>query len=427
MKNKIFVLTLGCSKNLVDSENLIGLLEKNNLEFTDNIHEADTMLINTCGFIKDAKEESINVILEAAELKQIGKLKRVGVFGCLPERYKPELETQIKGIDFFFGVNSFSDILSSLSPDLKYELQGERHLLTPKHFAYLKIAEGCNHSCAFCAIPKIRGKYISVPQEKLLEETRFLASKGVKELNIIAQDTTYYGKDLYGKQIIAELLTELEKIQGIEWIRLMYTYPVAFPENLLDVMANSEKICKYIDIPFQHISDKILKKMGRGITGDSIKKLIDKIRNKVPDVAIRSTFIVGFPGESPWDFIELYDFIKEYELDRVGAFEYSHEENTEAYKFRYNVPWDMRKGRYCELMELQKKIALKKNREKIGKTLKVLIDDFYEGKYIGRTEHDAPDVDNTVIISSKKKIQVGSFAKVRISNAKEYDLVGRII
>lgn len=426
-KNAFTVLTLGCSKNVVDSENLIGLLEKNELRYTEDISEAESVIINTCGFIKPSKEESVNLILEAIEMKKEGGLKKIVVSGCLTERYKPELESQLPDVDIFFGVNSERDILAFLKPDFKKELLGERHLLTPGHFAYLKISEGCNHECAFCAIPLIRGNHISRPMDELLKEAALLAKAGVKELNVIAQDTTWYGKDIYGRQTIAQLLEELSKTDGIEWIKLMYAYPVAFPPDLLDVIGRNPKICNYLDIPFQHISDKMLKNMGRGSNRKSIITLIEQIRNKVPDAAIRSTFIVGFPGEKERDFNELCRFLEEYKLDRVGVFTYSHEDNTPAFALKDDVSERLKEERRDVLMEIQQKISHENNRKKIGSIQRVITDGKEDNWYLGRTEYDAPEVDNLVRFKSSKEIEAGTFVNVKINRAFEYELEGKIV
>lgn len=427
MVSKVCVITLGCSKNVVDSERLIGHLENSGMQYTENLKKADSVIINTCGFIKPSKEESLDIIAEAIELKRAGRIKRVVVMGCMAERYKEELNKQLEGVDAVFGLNADEEIVNFLTDNLKHELVGERHLLTPKHFAYLKISEGCNHGCTFCAIPLIRGKYSSRSIEDLVREVEYLADLGVKELNVIAQDTTYYGKDLFGSSQTAKLLNQISEVKGIDWIRMLYTYPVGFPEDLLDEMASNHKICKYIDIPFQHISDKMLKNMGRGTTKKQIYSLIEKIRNKVPNVAIRSTFIVGFPQETEKDFIELYDFIKEIKLDRVGVFPYSHEESTKAYELKDNVPDGVKKERRGVIMELQQGISLAKNKSKIGSIQKVILDSSDGEYYYARTEHDAPEVDNSVIIKSNRKHKLGNFGNVLITEAQEYDIFGELV
>ena len=424
---KVSVLTLGCSKNLVDSENLIGLLDANEITITDNISISDILVINTCGFIADAKDESIGVIREAVELKKSGKIKEVIVIGCLSQRYKEQLKEQIKDIDYIFGVDSNENVLKTIKHSTKYHLVDVRRLLTPPHYAYLKIAEGCNHQCSFCAIPLIRGKYKSRDIDNLVSEAEQLVDAGVKEINVIAQDTTYYGKDLYGKSKLAELLDKISDIDGLEWLRLQYTYPTAFPFELLDVIAKKNNICKYIDIPFQHISDKILKSMQRGSKREYIINLIKTIREKIPGAAIRSTFIVGYPGETEDDFNELYDFIEEMQLDRVGVFTYSHEDDTGAFSLIDTVIEEEKERRKESIMLLQQKISLEKNQSKIGDTVKVLIDSSKENTYSGRTEHDAPEVDNLVHLKSDKKLFPGDFVNIKITDAEEYDLYGEIV
>lgn len=432
MKNKrsrkdkrITVLTLGCAKNVVDSERLIGMIKKHDLRHSYDINDTDALVINTCGFIKPAKAESIDTIMEAVGMKEQGLISEIIVTGCLSQRYMKELSEQIPAVDAFFGVEDFEPILRYLSPNVKKITKSKRELLTPNHFAYLKIAEGCNHKCSFCAIPLIKGNYRSVPQKDILKEAKYLVNKGVREINIIAQDTTYYGIDLDGKRQISKLMNVLSNEVKADWLRLMYTYPAGFPEDLLDAIKDQENICNYIDIPLQHISDRMLKSMKRGIGKKSTIELVDKIRNKVPEVAIRTAFITGYPGETDEDFRELYDFIEQYELDRVGVFLYSHEENTPAYLLEDDVPEKIKEERRDELMKLQSSISLKNNRKKINSTLRVLIDDRNEdGTYFGRTEHDAPDVDNGVIIDSPLELKTGSFTDVKITEAYEYDLYG---
>lgn len=424
-QKRVSILTLGCAKNVVDSERLIGLLKKHNLIISYNLDETDAIIVNTCGFIKPAKEESIQSIMEAVGMKEQGLISEIVVIGCLSERYKKELQKQIPAIDSFFGIEAFEDVLKYLSPNTSKILKYERQLLTPKHYAYLKIAEGCNHSCGFCAIPLIKGDFRSTKISDLVKEAKKLVKNGVRELNIIAQDTTYYGIDLDGKRQIANLMRRLATKTKAEWIRLMYTYPTGFPENLLDVINDHENICKYVDIPLQHISDNMLKPMKRGISKKGTLEIIDIIRSKIENVAIRSAFIVGFPNESEKDFQELYDFIAEYKLDRVGVFIYSHEENTPAYIYEDNIPEEIKNSRRDELMNLQSQISLEKNKNKIGKTVKVLIDDKNEGGlYLGRTEHDAPDVDNGVIIYSEMELGIGTFINVIVQDANDYDLIG---
>lgn len=425
--NNVTILTLGCSKNLVDSEELNGILTKNNIKVTQDLKKSDTVIINTCGFIKPAKEESIQLIMEAREMKNQGLLNKIIVMGCLSERYKDALEEQIPEVDRFFGLNDYNSIVKFLKNDeLKYILPSERLTFTPRHYAYLKISEGCNHTCSFCAIPHIRGKHISKSIESILEEANYLVEKGVKEINLIAQDSTYYGVDLYGSRKITELLDKISNIKGLEWIRLHYAYPTGYPEELLDVINSKPNNCKYVDIPLQHISDKMLKSMRRGISSGRIRKLIETIRNKIDNVAFRTTFIVGYPYESEEDFNLLYNFIEEQKFERVGVFTYSHEEDTHAFKLEDNIPESIKVQRRNLLMELQQKISLNYNKSKIGKTLKVIIDGKNKGTFIGRTEHDSPDVDNNVIVFSEKPLKIGDFYDVHIEKAKEYDLIGRV-
>lgn len=424
--NNTSVITLGCAKNLVDSERFSGLLKSNGIEIIPNPDEAESLIINTCGFIKAAKEENINVILQAAELRRQNKYKKLIVTGCLAERYNAELKQQIKDVDYFLGVNSDERILKILMGDRKYELQGERMLYTPKHFAYLKISEGCNQKCSFCAIPLMRGKHVSEPIEKLVDETKKLAAQGVKELVIIAQDSTWYGLDIYNRRALPELLEQLSEVDGIEWIRLQYAYPRQFPMEIIDVIANNPKICNYIDIPLQHASDKLLRSMRRGVKRQEMEDLLLSFRDKIDNLAIRSTFIVGYPGETDEDVAELLDFIETVQLDRVGVFTYSQEENTGAYILGDTIPQDVKDDRRGEVMLLQQEISLKKNLEKVGSTLKVLIDEQLEDKAIGRTEHDSPDVDNIVIFESEKNLKVGEFVNAKITDAGEYELYAQV-
>jgi ribosomal protein S12 methylthiotransferase len=382
------------------------------------------MVINTCGFIKSAKEENVQVILEAAEQRRQGNLKKLIVTGCLSERYNKELSSQIPNVDFFLGINSDKKILKILSGDQKYTLTGERMLFTPKHYAYLKISEGCNQKCSFCAIPLMRGKHITEPEDKLYNEALGLADKGTKELVLIAQDSTYYGKDATKKQTLANLLEKLATIEKLDWIRLMYAYPRQFPHEILDVIASHPKICNYIDMPLQHASDNVLRSMKRGIKLRKIEALLDLIREKIPNVTLRSTFIVGYPNETDADFKTLLNFIEQQELDRVGVFTYSHEEGTSAFPLGDPIPESVKEERRGELMLLQQKISLKKNKAKVGKTFKVMVDGQNENGYFGRTEQDAPDVDNIVYFTSGKKLQNGEFVNVMISKAEEYDLFG---
>lgn len=418
------IITLGCSKNLYDSETLAGQLEKQGRAVT---HEGpgNIVVVNTCGFIGDAKEQSVNAILEQVERKRRGEIDRLYVSGCLSQRYMDDLRGELPEVDGFYGVNDMKAILAVLGADYKKELAGERMLSTPRHYAYLKISEGCDRACSYCAIPLIRGKHISTPIEELTEEARKLAAKGVKELILIAQDLTYYGMDLYGRRRLADLVRSIAEVDGIEWIRLHYAYPNGFPDDVLEVMASEPKVCKYLDIPLQHISDRILKSMKRGSTKEQINALLDKIREKVPGVAIRTTLIVGYPGETPEEFGELKEWVREQRFDRMGCFAYSEEEGTSAAQLEDDVPAGEKQRRVEELMEVQREISLQKNEEKVGKTLRVLIDTEQPDVYIGRTEYDSPEVDNDVFIDREKyRVPVGGFVKVEMTSAGVYDLFG---
>jgi ribosomal protein S12 methylthiotransferase len=426
-KNKIEIITLGCSKNVVDSERLSRQLKANNFDVTNNSDDAESVIINTCGFIDAAKEESINTILQAVELKKQGKIKKVVVAGCLSERFKDELSAEIPDVDVFFGTEDYEGIVKEFGGDLKKELLGERELTTPKHFAYLKISEGCDNPCSFCAIPLMRGKHKSTPIELLLKEAEGLADKGVKELIIIGQDTTDYGKDIYGKRNLAELLNKISQIKGIEWIKLLYAYPSHFPQDLMDEIANNPKICKYIDIPLQHISDDVLKSMRRGITKKTTINLLNELKSKIPNLALRTTFILGYPNETKKDFEELKEFIKEIRFDKVGVFDYSVEESTPSFILGDKVSTKVKEQRKFELMELQKGISFEKNRELIGKTIKVIIDDIEGEFFIGRTEKDAPEVDGEVLIKSENKmLKLGEFYDVEIFDCNDYDVFGKL-
>ncbi|MCS7229311.1 MAG: 30S ribosomal protein S12 methylthiotransferase RimO [Candidatus Kryptonium sp.] len=420
---KIHILTLGCPKNLVDSEVLISKL-KNDFKIVEKPEKAEIVIINTCGFIDSAKQESIDKIFEVVSLKEKGKLENVYVMGCLVERYKDELEKEIPEVDKFFGVEKFNEILKELNVDYNRELLGEREITTG-HYAYIKISEGCDNPCSFCAIPLIRGKYISRPIEEIIKEAQKLAWKGVKELIIVAQDTTYYGLDIYGERKLAELLQRLSEINGIEWIRLMYTFPAKFPEEVIDVIAKNEKICKYIDIPIQHISDKILKSMRRGITKKRTIELLEKIREKIPEVAIRTSLIVGYPGESEKEFEELLNFVNEFKFDRLGVFTYSQEEGTTAYDLGDPIPTEEKEKRMALIMNAQRNIILKRNESMIGRKLKVLIDRKEKGYYVGRTQWDAPEIDLEVLVEDEN-LEIGKFYDVEIYDFFEYDLIGRI-
>lgn len=425
---KVNLVSLGCSKNLVDSEVLLRQFQANGLQIIENSSKADYIVINTCGFINDAKDESIRAILEAVELKKSGKAKKVVVMGCLSERYKSELAEEIPEVDAYFGVTDYRGVLNELGIDFKKELLGERLITTPKHFAYLKISEGCDNPCSFCAIPLIRGKHISKPIPEIIREANYLAQNGAKEIILIAQDSTYYGLDIYGNRELSKLLKELTRVDGIEWIRLLYAFPAKFPEEILDVIAEEEKICKYIDIPFQHISDKILKSMQRGISKRRTYELINLIRKKIPEVAIRTTLIVGYPEETETEFQELVDFVKDMEFDRLGLFTYSQEENTKAFELGDPIPQNEKEARKNYILSIQQEISHKKNQEKIGKRLKVLIDEQIEkNTYLGRSQWDAPEVDNSVIVNSQFPIEPGKFYEVEIDDALEFDLAGQVI
>jgi ribosomal protein S12 methylthiotransferase len=427
-KNKIGIITLGCSKNTVDSERLINQLRLNRFDIEKNPEKSDTIIINTCGFIEAAKEESINTILSAVELKKTGKLKKVIVTGCLSQRYKEDLIKEIPEVDVFFGTEDYEGILKDLGGSLKYELLGEREISTPKHYAYLKISEGCDNPCSFCAIPIIRGGHKSRTIESLVEETGFLAAKGVKELVIIGQDTTDYGKDIYGKRNLAELLNKLSGVEGIEWIRLLYAYPSHFPEDLFDELANNPKICKYIDMPLQHISDNVLKSMRRGITARRTKQLINKLREKIPGITLRTTFIVGYPNETEHDFAELCDFIRETKFDRIGAFTYSVEENTHSFNLGDKFTQEEKEERLANLMEIQNGISFEKNKSLIGSELRVIVDKLEDNNYFARSEKDAPEVDGDILIpKGKSKIEIGKFYNVKVISSSDYDLTAEVI
>jgi ribosomal protein S12 methylthiotransferase len=425
-KEKVSVITLGCSKNTVDSERLLSQLKLNNIKIVSDPAKADTVIINTCGFIEAAKEESINTILEAAEMKKLGSINKVIVAGCLSKRYSEDLKTEIPEVDGFFGTEDYEGILKSFGGDLKYDLLGERELSTPKHYAYLKISEGCDNPCSFCAIPLMRGKHQSKPMEDLIDEAKSLANKGVKELIIIGQDTTDYGIDIYGKRNIAGLIKKLSEIKGIEWIRLLYAYPSHFPEDLIEEIADNPKVCKYLDMPLQHISDKVLKSMRRGITKRRTIELIEKLKSRIPDLTLRTTFIVGYPAESKTEFNELCDFIKSVEFDRIGVFNYSIEENTPAFLLGDSVSEDEKNRRQNEVMEIQKEISLNKNRNMIGRKIKVLIDGEDGEYFIGRSEKDAPEVDGEVLVSANRMLKKGNYYSVEIVDCNEYDLFAKI-
>lgn len=421
-KNKINVVTLGCSKNIYDSEVLMGQLKASN---KDVVHEeqGNIVVVNTCGFIDNAKEESVNTILSFAEQKEQGQIDKLFVTGCLSERYKPELEAEIPNVDDFFGTTDLPLLLKALGADYRHELLGERLTTTPKNYAYLKISEGCDRPCSFCAIPLMRGSHRSKPIEDLVQEAKGLAKNGVKELIIIAQDSTYYGLDLYKERRLADLLKALSKVEGIEWIRLHYAFPTGFPEDVLEVIATEQKVCSYIDIPLQHISDTVLRSMRRGTTQEKTTALLKKFRTAVPDMAIRTSLILGYPGETEEDFKLLKSWVSEMRFERLGCFQYSHEENTHAHALHDDVPAEVKQARVNELMELQAQISWEKNQTLIGKTLKCVIDRKEGNYFVGRTEFDSPDVDNEVWVDAKEHyLKVGDFTNLTITAAQDFDL-----
>ncbi|MCR8666385.1 30S ribosomal protein S12 methylthiotransferase RimO [Aestuariibaculum sp. M13] len=426
-KNRINVVTLGCSKNVYDSEVLMGQLKASG---KDVVHEEEgnIVVINTCGFINNAKEESVNTILEYMQKKEDGEVDKVFVTGCLSERYKPDLEKEIPNVDQYFGTTELPGLLKALGADYKHELIGERLTTTPKNYAYLKIAEGCDRPCSFCAIPLMRGKHKSTPIEDLVIEAEKLAANGVKELILIAQDLTYYGLDLYKKRNLAELLEALVKVEGIEWIRLHYAFPTGFPMDVLEVMNREPKICNYLDIPLQHISDAILKSMRRGTTKEKTTKLLKDFRAAVPNMTIRTTLIVGYPGETQEDYETLRDWVKEMRFERLGCFTYSHEENTHAYTLEDDVPEEVKQERANEIMEIQSQISWELNQEKIGQEFKVVIDRKEGNYFVGRTEFDSPDVDNEVLIdASTTYLKTGEFATVKVTDAADFDLYAEVV
>ena len=426
--HKVNIITLGCAKNLVDSEVLMKQLESNQIEIVQDSDKTDakTVIINTCGFIEDAREESIETILQFVRAKEADKIERLFVIGCLSERYKKELESEIPEVDQYFGVNDLAKIIRFLGAEYKKNLIGERVLITPKHYAYLKISEGCDRKCSFCSIPDIRGKHISRPIEDIVEETKKLAEKGVKEIILIAQDLTYYGLDLYKDRRLGELISQISDIKGIEWIRLHYAFPTNFPLDILPLIGEKPNICKYIDIPVQHITDKMLNIMRRGISRKETYLLLEKIRKEIPDVALRTTIMVGHPGESEKDFRALKQFISEVQFDRLGVFAYSYEEDTYSYNhYKDSIPEKLKEDRKNEILEIQESISIHLNYNKIGKLFKVIVDR-REGKYFtGRTEYDSPEIDNEVIITNTdKEIKTGEFYQVKITDAETYDLFG---
>jgi len=427
-KEKINIVTLGCYKNLVDSEVLLKQLSLNNYEIAHNSDSFDykIVIVNTCGFINDAKQESIDTILQFVKAKKKGKIRNLFVMGCLSQRYKDELKKEIPEVDEFYGVDDYREILEKLDSQYINELLGERIITTPNHYAYLKIAEGCDRNCSFCAIPNIRGKHISKSIEQIVKEADFLAKQNVKELILISQDLSYYGIDIYKKQMLTNLLEELLKINSIEWIRLQYLYPNKFPEDLIQLMKLNNKICNYIDIPFQHISDNILSKMRRGINTNETYKLIQYIKEEIPDIAIRTTLLVGHPGETEYNFQELKEFIKKSKFDKLGVFKYSHEEDTYAFKnYIDDISDKIKQNRYDEIMQIQQQISYNLNQERIGKIYKVLIDRKEGDFYIGRTQYDSPEVDGEVLINDEN-IEIGMFYNILITEADEYDLFGKL-
>jgi ribosomal protein S12 methylthiotransferase len=428
-KDKVNIITLGCSKNMVDSEVLSGQLLSNEI---DVVHESakkdhNIVIINTCGFIEKAKEESINTILDQVDLKKKGKIDKVYVTGCLSERYKNNLEAEIPEVDAYFGTMELPMILKQFEADYKADLIGERLLSTPQHYAYLKISEGCNRTCSFCAIPLMRGQHVSRPIESLVAEAKRLVAGGVKEIMLIAQELTYYGLDIYKKRELPKLLHALADIPGLEWVRLHYAYPSKFPLEILDAIKERDNICNYLDMPLQHAANNVLQLMKRQITREEMEELIAEIRSRIPDICIRTTLITGFPGETREDVEELKTFLQKMRFDRVGIFTYSHEEGTSAYDMIDDIPAEEKEARAQEIMEVQQEISLEKNQEKVGKIFKVLIDKKEAGRYLGRTEFDSVEVDNEVIIQSKKKLNIGEFVNVKITKAYDYDIEGEVV
>jgi ribosomal protein S12 methylthiotransferase len=428
-RDKVNIITLGCSKNMVDSEVLSGQLVANEI---DVVHESgkkdhNIVIINTCGFIEKAKEESINTILDQVELKRRGKIDKVYVTGCLSERYKNNLEAEIPEVDAYFGTMELPGILKQFNADYKADLIGERLLYTPQHYAYIKISEGCNRTCSFCAIPLMRGKHISRTIESLVDEAKRLVERGVKEVMLIAQELTYYGLDIYKKRELPKLLHALADVKGLEWIRLHYAYPSKFPIDIIDAIRDRENICNYLDMPLQHAANNMLSLMKRQITREEMEDLIVEIRNRIPGICLRTTLIAGFPGETRDDVEELKTFLQKMRFDRMGIFTYSHEEGTSAFSMADDIPAEEKEERAQEIMEVQQEISLEKNQEKVGKILKVLIDKKEAGRYLGRTEFDSVEVDNEVIIESKKKLTIGEFVQVKITKAYDYDLEGEVV
>jgi ribosomal protein S12 methylthiotransferase len=424
-KNKVNVITLGCSKNLFDSEVMMGQLKANKFEVEHESEEDDSeiVIVNTCGFIDNAKQESVDTILSAATAKSEGRVEKLYVTGCLSERYKEDLVKEIPEVDAFFGTRELPALLKTLKADYKHELVGERLLTTPQHYAYFKIAEGCDRPCAFCAIPLMRGKHVSTPIEDLVKSAENLAAQGTKELILIAQDLTFYGLDIYKKRKLAELINRLSKVEGIEWIRLQYAYPSGFPMEVIDEIRDNQKVCNYLDMPLQHSSDNMLKLMKRGITKEKTNKLIHDIREKNPGISIRTTLIVGFPGETEEDFQDLCDWVEEMKFERLGVFTYSHEENTSAYALEDDVPAEVKQERANTIMEIQQEISFELNQEKVGKSFKCLFDRVEGDYFVGRTEFDSPEVDNEVLLPKEGNyVRLGDFAEVKVVSAEDYDL-----
>jgi ribosomal protein S12 methylthiotransferase len=425
-KQKVHVITMGCAKNVVDSEKLMAQLRLSNIEVTERLEDADIAVINTCGFIEAAKQESIDMIIENVRLKAGGKLQQVYAMGCLTERYRVDLQKEIPEVDRFFGSHELENVVRTLGAEYKYELLGERFLSTPKHFAYLKISEGCDNPCSFCAIPLMRGKHAGRTMDDVVDEARRLADRGVKELVVIGQDTTYYGLDTDGTRTLSRLLDRLSGIGGIEWVRLMYAYPAKFPLDVLETMAGNPRICKYIDMPVQHVADDVLKSMRRGISQRALRELIDEIRMRVPGIALRTTLIVGYPNETAEAFGQLLSFVKDVRFDRLGVFSYSQEEGTSAYELGDPITEEEKERRKSAIMAAQQEISEEKNRELTETTQRVLIDRMEDGMFIGRTERDAPEIDNEVFVNSPRLLSVGEFVDVDIEDATEYDLYGRL-
>jgi ribosomal protein S12 methylthiotransferase len=428
-KDKVNIITLGCSKNLVDSEVLSGQLLANDIDVVHENRKKDhnIVIVNTCGFIDKAKAESVNTILEQVELKKKGKLDKVYVTGCLSERYRNNLEAEIPEVDAFFGTMELPQILKRFEADYKSELVGERLLSTPSHYAYMKISEGCNRTCSFCAIPLMRGKHLSKPIEELVAEAKMLVKRGVKEVMLIAQELTYYGLDLYKKRDLPRLLHALADVEGLEWIRLHYAYPSKFPLEIIDAIRERDNICNYLDMPLQHAADNMLKAMKRQITREEMNVLISEIRERIPDICLRTTLIAGYPGETEDDVEELKSFLQQHRFDRVGIFTYSHEEGTSAYDVEDDVPQEVKEERAREVMEVQQEISYEKNQEKLGREFKVLIDKKEAGRYLGRTEFDSVEVDNEVIVHANRTLRPGDFVQVKITKAYDFDLEGELV